>query len=54
MLRRPNTALALFLKRIPGKKYFGIYRFLPIPFFFGAALEFLMVNWTVKETNFCK
>ncbi|EDV99978.1 small integral membrane protein 4 [Drosophila grimshawi] len=36
----------------PGKRRFGIYRFLPIFFALGAALEFSMINWTVGETNF--
>ncbi|TDG40284.1 hypothetical protein AWZ03_013293 [Drosophila navojoa] len=36
----------------PGKRRFGIYRFLPIFFVLGAALEFSMINWTVGETNF--
>ncbi|KAK7861655.1 hypothetical protein R5R35_006570 [Gryllus longicercus] len=36
----------------PGKKYLGIYRFLPLFFALGAALEFSMINWQVGETNF--
>ncbi|XP_022210463.2 small integral membrane protein 4 [Drosophila obscura] len=36
----------------PGKRRFGIYRFLPLFFVLGAALEFSMINWTVGETNF--
>ncbi|EDW06326.1 small integral membrane protein 4 [Drosophila mojavensis] len=36
----------------PGKQRFGIYRFLPIFFVLGAALEYSMINWTVGETNF--
>ena len=38
----------------PGKKYFGIYRFLPLFFIAGAALEFTMINWHVGDVNFCK
>jgi hypothetical protein len=38
----------------PGKRYFGIYRFLPGFFLLGAALEFSMINWQVGDTNFCK
>jgi len=37
---------------VPGKKTFGIYRFLPFFFVFGGLLEFSMINWTVGETNF--
>jgi len=40
------------IQAVPGEKTFGIYRFLPFFFVFGAALEFSMINWTVGETNF--
>jgi len=40
------------LDAFPGKKRFGLYRFLPCFFLLGAALEFSMINWTVGETNF--
>jgi len=40
------------LASVPGKKTFGIYRFLPFFFALGAGLEFTMINWTVGETNF--
>ncbi|XP_004924874.1 small integral membrane protein 4 [Bombyx mandarina] len=36
----------------PGKRAFGIYRFLPIFFLLGASLEFSMINWKVGEVNF--
>ncbi|KAH8287699.1 hypothetical protein KR054_011725 [Drosophila jambulina] len=38
----------------PGKRRFGVYRFLPLFFLLGAGLEFSMINWTVGETNFCE
>ncbi|KAH8258955.1 hypothetical protein KR044_004339 [Drosophila immigrans] len=41
-----------FLDSWPGKRRFGNYRFLPLFFVLGAALEFSMINWTVGETNF--
>ena len=41
------------LDRVPGKQRFGNYRFLPLFFILGASLEFLMIKWTVGETNFC-
>jgi len=34
---------------VPGAKVFGLYRFLPIFFLMGAALEFSMINWKVQE-----
>ena len=44
------------LDKWPGKKYFGIYRFLPIFFILGATLEFSMINWKAGqgEANFYK
>ncbi|XP_059491278.1 small integral membrane protein 4 [Neocloeon triangulifer] len=47
-----NRGLQKLLDKWPGKKTFGIYRFLPLFFALGAALEFSMINWTVGETNF--
>ena len=47
-----KSAFRRFLDKVPGKKTFGIYRFLPAWFILGAALEFSMINWTVGETNF--
>lgn len=57
MLRKPqynSLMIRKLLDKWPGKKTFGIYRFLPIFFVLGATLEFAMINWTVGETNFCK
>lgn len=48
-----NRSLRKLLDAWPGKKYFGIYRFLPGFFVFGGLLEFSMINWRVGETNFC-
>nr|CAH0100060.1 unnamed protein product [Daphnia galeata] len=47
-----SNAIRYFLDKWPGKKYLGIYRFLPIFFGLGAALEFSMINWKVGSTNF--
>ncbi|XP_046401678.1 small integral membrane protein 4 [Ischnura elegans] len=47
-----NPTLQRLLDKWPGKKYFGIYRFLPLFFVLGAALEFSMINWHFGETNF--
>jgi len=49
-----SSTLQSFLDKWPGKKYFGIYRFLPVFFVMGAALEFTMINWHVGQVNFCK
>lgn len=49
-----SNSLRRILDSWPGKQKLGLYRFLPIFFALGAALEFSMINWTVGETNFCK
>jgi len=50
----PKSILKRFFDAIPGKKIFGVYRFLPFFFILGGALEFSMINWQVGETNFYK
>uniref|UniRef100_A0A6B2EL83 Small integral membrane protein 4 n=1 Tax=Phlebotomus kandelakii TaxID=1109342 RepID=A0A6B2EL83_9DIPT len=47
-----SETLRRLLNQWPGKKLFGIYRFLPAFFVLGAVLEYSMINWTVGETNF--
>ncbi|OQR72836.1 small integral membrane protein-like [Tropilaelaps mercedesae] len=54
MLRQRNSPISRLLDKIPGKQLFGPYRFMPIFFFAGAALEFSMIHWAVGETNFYK
>lgn len=62
LFARNNVQMAIYYSRTlkklldawPGKKYFGVYRFLPGFFIFGGLLEFSMINWRVGETNFCK
>ncbi|CAH0546434.1 unnamed protein product [Brassicogethes aeneus] len=49
-----STGLKKILDKWPGKRQLGIYRFLPLFFGLGAALEFSMINWEVGETNFYK
>ena len=46
--------IAKIFRKWPGKKYFGEYRFLPLFFVSGAALEFCMIKWHVGEVNFYK
>jgi len=50
--RRRYGFIRSTLNTVPGKKTFGVYRFLPFFFLLGAGLEFSMINWTVGETNF--
>lgn len=49
-----RSTVRRILDAIPGRRIFGVYRFLPIFFGLGALLEFSMINWTVGETNFYK
>lgn len=45
--------LTKVLNKWPGKQRFGIYRFMPLFFLMGAALEFTMINWDFKgQVNF--
>lgn len=46
--------ISKFINRLPGDRYLGPYRFLPIFFGIGAAIEFLMIKWTFNNINFCK
>jgi hypothetical protein len=45
-----------YLKKVPGEKKFGVYRFLPFFFVLGACLEYFMIHWKVgpHQVNFCK
>ncbi|KAI0218812.1 Small integral membrane protein 4 [Lamellibrachia satsuma] len=47
-----SRRLKQFLDAVPGKRIFGLYRFLPFFFLLGATVEFSMIKWTVGETNF--
>lgn len=49
-----SRKLSKLVRSIPGEKYLGPFRFLPIFFVAGALLEFCMINWHVGETNFYK
>ncbi|KAK7084432.1 hypothetical protein SK128_011669, partial [Halocaridina rubra] len=51
-IRKYNSSLRRLLDKWPGKQSMGMYRFLPLFFILGAALEFSMINWHVGEINF--
>ena len=48
-----SPKVRILLDKIPGKRTFGIYRFLPIFFALGATVEYSMIKWSVGQTNFC-
>uniref|UniRef100_A0A2M4C513 Putative secreted protein n=2 Tax=albitarsis series TaxID=58233 RepID=A0A2M4C513_9DIPT len=52
MIIRKSATVKKLLDLWPGKRALGVYRFLPIFFGLGAALEFSMIHWRVGETNF--
>ena len=54
VMRPYRSTLRILLDKVPGKRTFGIYRFLPLFFAMGAAVEYSMIKWTVGQTNFCK
>lgn len=54
LLSRLRPTIERFVHAWPGERQLGIYRFLPLFFGLGAALEFSMINWTVGTTNFCE
>ncbi|GFY69539.1 hypothetical protein TNIN_9211, partial [Trichonephila inaurata madagascariensis] len=47
-----KRAIGAVLNKWPGKERFGVYRFLPLFFIFGAALEFTMIKWEFHGVNF--
>ena len=52
---KQNVAEALS-EAVPGKRLLGNYRFLPLFFLAGAAIEFAMIHWVAgtKKINFCE
>ncbi|KAL3852982.1 hypothetical protein ACJMK2_016579 [Sinanodonta woodiana] len=49
---RHSGIISTIFDKWPGRRIFGLYRYMPFFFLLGAALEFSMINWTVGETNF--
>ncbi|XP_066473234.1 ubiquinol-cytochrome c reductase complex assembly factor 5 [Tiliqua scincoides] len=40
------------VQMVPGKKYFGVYRFLPFFFILGGAMEWFMINVRIGRETF--
>ena len=55
-MTRLDYALSRFLHKLPGEKYFGLFRFQPFFFLLGAVVEFSMIKWEAgqKKHNFYK
>uniref|UniRef100_A0A663EU63 Ubiquinol-cytochrome c reductase complex assembly factor 5 n=2 Tax=Telluraves TaxID=3073808 RepID=A0A663EU63_AQUCH len=41
------------LQLVPGKRRFGVYRFLPFFFLLGGAMEWFMINVRIGKETFC-
>ncbi|KAK2091265.1 hypothetical protein P7K49_030549 [Saguinus oedipus] len=50
----PKAQVRRILQRVPGKRRFGIYRFLPFFFVLGGTMEWIMINIRVGQETFCK
>uniref|UniRef100_A0A0K2TED0 Small integral membrane protein 4 n=2 Tax=Lepeophtheirus salmonis TaxID=72036 RepID=A0A0K2TED0_LEPSM len=53
-MRKRKPLLRRLIEGIPGEKIFGVWRFLPLFFIAGAGLEYTMIHWTFRTTNFYK
>ncbi|RUS72924.1 hypothetical protein EGW08_019320 [Elysia chlorotica] len=51
-MRRLFSFVESFVKKWPGKRYFGVYRFMPLFFVMGATVEFAMIKWRPLGVNF--
>uniref|UniRef100_A0A8C5SF79 Small integral membrane protein 4 n=1 Tax=Laticauda laticaudata TaxID=8630 RepID=A0A8C5SF79_LATLA len=49
-----SSKIIQLMNKVPGKKRFGVYRFLPFYFILGGAMEWFMINVPVGNQTFCK
>lgn len=49
-----NNKIKRLLNMVPGKRRFGVYRFLPFFFVLGGAMEWFMINVRIGQETFCK
>ncbi|XP_017343022.1 small integral membrane protein 4 [Ictalurus punctatus] len=49
---RKNKNIKYILSLVPGKRRFGIYRFLPIFFCIGGVMEWVMINVRIGRETF--
>ncbi|KAM9445103.1 ubiquinol-cytochrome c reductase complex assembly factor 5 [Clarias gariepinus] len=47
-----NKKINYILSLVPGKRRFGIYRFLPIFFCIGGVMEWVMINVRIGQETF--
>ncbi|XP_030063536.1 ubiquinol-cytochrome c reductase complex assembly factor 5 [Microcaecilia unicolor] len=48
----PSKTIRRVLQLVPGKKRFGVYRFLPFFFLLGGAMEWFMINVRLGKETF--
>ncbi|CAN0188556.1 unnamed protein product [Lampetra planeri] len=44
-----SSTLGRILSKVPGEKRLGVYRFLPVFFVIGGAMEWIMINMRVDD-----
>ncbi|XP_077134574.1 ubiquinol-cytochrome c reductase complex assembly factor 5 [Ranitomeya variabilis] len=49
---RQKSTLRTLMDMVPGKKRFGMYRFLPFFFVLGGAMEWFMINIRIGKETF--
>ncbi|XP_044158025.1 small integral membrane protein 4 [Bufo gargarizans] len=49
---RPKSTIRTLMDMVPGKRRFGIYRFLPFFFVLGGAMEWFMINVRIGKETF--
>lgn len=54
MFQRKSQNIKYFLSLVPGKRRFGVYRFLPVFFCIGGVMEWVMINVRIGRETFCK
>ncbi|XP_026539325.1 small integral membrane protein 4 [Notechis scutatus] len=47
-----SSKITQLINKVPGKKRFGVYRFLPFYFILGGAMEWFMINVPVGNQTF--
>ncbi|XP_057685379.1 small integral membrane protein 4 [Corythoichthys intestinalis] len=47
-----STTLSRILNLVPGKRRFGMYRFLPLFFCIGGVMEWIMINVRIGKETF--
>uniref|UniRef100_A0A8C7TLS4 Ubiquinol-cytochrome c reductase complex assembly factor 5 n=1 Tax=Oncorhynchus mykiss TaxID=8022 RepID=A0A8C7TLS4_ONCMY len=52
LFERKSQNIKYFLSLVPGKRRFGVYRFLPVFFCIGGVMEWVMINVRIGRETF--